>query len=52
MRYRVIADNFTRAPEGATVTDDDLDGLNVKALIQCGTIRPMPKPKKTEEVND
>lgn len=34
--YKVLSDNFAGRQAGDTVTDEDLDGLNVEALIAAG----------------
>lgn len=36
--YKVIADNLTDFPQGSSVTDEQLEGLNVEALIEGGFI--------------
>ncbi|CAB5218981.1 hypothetical protein UFOVP226_16 [uncultured Caudovirales phage] len=46
--YKVLTDNFA-APQGATVTDDDLVGLNIEALIIGGHIKAEPTKKNTDK---
>lgn len=46
--YKVLTDNFA-APQGATVTDDDLVGLNIEALIIGGHIKAEPTKNKTDK---
>ena len=36
--YKIISDNTTLGKTGDSVSDADLDGLNVDALIQAGHI--------------
>ena len=48
--YKVTSTNFTLAPEGAVVSDTDLQGLNIDALISGGHIKEQGKvpTSKTE----
>lgn len=34
--YKVISDNFTRAKQGSTVTETELEGLDLQALVDGG----------------
>lgn len=38
--YKVISDNFAAAKKGATVSESELDGLNLQALLDAGHIAP------------
>lgn len=42
--YTVATDNFAPAPLGATVTDEELGGCNVEALLAGGTLVPADAP--------
>lgn len=51
--YKVTSDNFTYAPLGASLTDADLEHLNIDALISGGHIQeqakvPTPKTETKE----
>jgi hypothetical protein len=51
--YKVTSDNFTLAPKGASVSDADLQDLNIDALISGGHIQeqgklPTPKTESKE----
>ena len=46
--YKVLSDNFV-APQGTTVNDDDLAGLNIEALIISGHIKAEPTKKTDKE---
>lgn len=48
MPYKVLADNLAEHPQGSTVTDEQLEGLNVEALIEGGHIQKINN-KKTED---
>jgi hypothetical protein len=51
--YKIISDNTTLGKSGATVSADDLAGLNVDALIAGGHLEPVSasakKLTKTEQ---
>jgi hypothetical protein len=48
--YKVLSDNFAGKACGETVTDEELEGCSLEALIAGGHIAPSAKPtKKTEE---
>lgn len=49
--YRVLSDISTLGPQGATVTDEDLQAQQVDAelLIASGIIEPNTKPAKNQE---
>lgn len=47
--YRVISNNLAGHQAGETVTDEDLAGANIAALIDGGHIHPTTKPKTQEE---
>lgn len=38
--YQVASDNFVVAGQGATVTDEELEGCNVPALVEAGVLVP------------
>ena len=46
--YKVLSDNFV-AQQGATVTDEELDGLNIEALIIGGHIKLETTKTKTDK---
>jgi len=48
MPYKVLADNLPDFPQGSTVTDEQLEGLNVDALIEGGFITKTTS-KKAED---
>jgi hypothetical protein len=48
MPYKVLADNLSDFPQGSTVTDEQLEGLNVDALIEGGFITKT-NSKKAED---
>lgn len=47
--YRVLCDNYAGKNPGDTLTAEDLDGLNVEALVESGAIEPTTKTKKDTE---
>lgn len=48
--YQVISDNFAGREPGDVLTADDLDGLNIDALIEGGhIIKTSSKKQKAEE---
>lgn len=47
--YRILCDNFAGKNPGDTLTEQDLDGLNVQALIEGGHIESTTKTKKDTE---
>ncbi len=47
--YKVISDNLSGHQAGDTVTAEDLEGVNIDALIEGGHITPTTKTKKAEE---
>lgn len=46
--YKVLSDNVTW-PQGSTVTDEQLDGLNVQALIDGGHLKPETSNTKKDK---
>ena len=52
MEYKIIGTSKVANHEpGETITDDDLAGANIEALVASGHLRPKTKPKalKAEE---
>lgn len=48
--YKVLSDNFAGKEAGDTVSDSELDGLNVDALIEGGHLaKTTNQTKKSEE---
>lgn len=47
--YKVLSDNFAGKACGETVTDEELEGCSVEALIAGGHIAPAKQTKKAEE---
>jgi len=47
-KYLVLSDNF-REPQGSTVSDDQLEGLNIEALILGGHLKAEPSKTKTDK---
>jgi hypothetical protein len=48
MPYKIVADNMPDFPQGSTVTDEQLEGLNIEALIEGGFIQKTTS-KKAED---
>ena len=48
MPYKVLADNLPEFPQGSTITDEQLEGHNIEALIEGGFIQKTNN-KKTED---
>lgn len=46
--YKVLSDNLTW-PQGSTIDDEKLEGLNVQALIDGGHIKPENSKTKTDK---
>lgn len=50
--YKIVSSNTTLGKQGATVSADRLDGLNVDALVAGGHLEPVSissKPAKKEQ---
>lgn len=51
--YRIIGNNTSLGQPGDTISAEQLDGLNVAALVEGGFIEPIvkaqPKPTKDKE---
>lgn len=47
--YKVIADNVSGKTVGDTITDEELNGCSVEALISGGHIEPAKSTKTTKE---
>ena len=48
--YKIISDMIPGKKPGDSITDDELDGINVDALIEGGHISAEnPTPKKAEK---
>lgn len=39
--YKVISDNFTHAKQGSTVTETELEGLDLAMLVGAGHLEPI-----------
>lgn len=39
--YKVISDNFTHAKQGSTVTETELEGLDLEMLVGAGHLEPI-----------
>lgn len=47
--YKVLSDNFAGKNAGDTVTDEDLEGANIEALIEGGHLSTTTNNKKETE---
>lgn len=47
--YKVLSENLSGHKQGDTVTAEDLDGLNIEALIEGGHISKAAASKKKDE---
>lgn len=47
--YKIISDNTTLGKSGETVSNDDLAGLNVDALIAGGHLEPVSVTQRKAE---
>lgn len=47
--YKVVADNIVGKSPGDTITDEELDGCNIEALIEGGHITADPSTKTKAE---
>jgi hypothetical protein len=47
-KYLVLSDNFLE-PQGSTISDDQLEGLNIEALILGGHLKAEPSKTKTDK---
>ena len=50
--YKVISSRLAEMPEGSIVTDDDLIGLNITALIDGGHLATVATKSKSEDAKD
>jgi hypothetical protein len=48
--FKVISENCTLAKQGATVTEAELDGLNLQALLDGGHLEVVSS-KSTKQTN-
>lgn len=39
--YKVISDNFTHGKQGSTVTETELEGLDLEMLVGAGHLEPI-----------
>ena len=39
--YKVISDNFTYGKQGSTVTETELEGLDLEMLVGAGHLEPI-----------
>lgn len=39
--YKVISDNFTHGKQGSTVTETELEGLDLQMLVGAGHLEPI-----------
>jgi hypothetical protein len=47
--YKVLADNIAGKQPGDTITDDELVGANIEALIESGHLAKTTNNKKAED---
>jgi len=47
--YKIISDNTTLGSKGASVSDADLAGLNVAALVSAGHLEPVSISSKKSD---
>ena len=47
--YKISSDDTTPGSKGATVSDNDLEGLNVAALVAGGHLEPVSISSKKEK---
>lgn len=40
-QYKVISDNFTYGKKGSTVTETELEGLDLVMLVDAGHLEPI-----------
>lgn len=51
MQYKVVSDRCTVAKKGATVSESELEGLNLEVLVEAGHIAPV-NAKSSKTVTD
>lgn len=51
-QYRIASDRVSIGKKGATVAAEDLEGLNIDALIAGGHLEVVSAPSKTKTNND
>jgi len=51
MSYTVQSDRLVGHDKGDIVTDADLEGANVPALIAAGHLKPQPKPTPAKKAS-
>lgn len=49
--YLITSDNFAGGNPGETVTEDELEGCNIPALIEAGHITAQTQPEAIEATN-
>jgi hypothetical protein len=47
--YKVLADNIAGKNPGDSITDDELQGINIEALLESGHIAKTTNNKKAED---
>lgn len=47
--YKVLADNIAGKNPGDSITDDELQGANIEALLESGHIAKTTNNKKAED---
>lgn len=47
--YKITSDNFAKGVKGSTVSDSDLEGLNIPALIEGGHLAEVKGKSETKE---
>ena len=47
--YKVTSDNFAKGAKGSTVSDADLEGLNISALIEGGHLSEVKSKTESKE---
>lgn len=52
-QFKVVSSRITGHPQGSLVTESDLDGANISALIEAGHLAEIgSKPSKKEQMKE
>lgn len=48
-QYKVASELFTLGAVGSTISDEELEGYNVDALVEGGHLKPVSKKSEDKE---
>lgn len=51
-QFKVTSENFSGRSYGSTVDEQDLDGLNIEALVEGGHLAVIGKPSPSKQPSE